>query len=154
MAIGLVVALTAGLGAAPAMAAQETAAVDHDIEEAIDAYNAHVDEVPTVIRNRFANERVAITLERDDGEDIQYTAVTNGDAEVTDVDEGIVDPTIKVTTDEATVREVAQSEDPGAAGVEAYESEDVQVEGVGVTNTVKVESVKLGYKIASTLGLL
>lgn len=154
LALALAVGLVAGLGAAPALAAQQPAAVDQDTEQVIEAYNENVDEVPTVIRNRFADERVAITLEREGAENLQYTAVTNADAEVTSVEEGVVDPTVKVTTDEETVREVANSEHPGDAGVEAYESEDVQVEGVGVTNTVKVESVKLGYNIASTLGLL
>jgi hypothetical protein len=94
-----------------------------------------------------------MTVEGSDGA-VTYTAVTDANAKVVEFEAGANDPTIRVTTDEATIRDIAEAEDTGAAAVDAYESDDVTVEGVGVTNTVTVETAKLGYEVGSALGLL
>jgi uncharacterized protein with LGFP repeats len=150
-AVVLAVVLLVGLVAAPAAVAAQSA--EGDAESVVQAYNDNIGDAPDVIANRFADERITMTVEGSDGE-ATYTAVTDGNAEVVSFEEGENDPTIRVTTDEETISEIAESEDTGAAAVEAYESEDVTVEGVGVTNTVTVETAKLGYEVGSALGLL
>lgn len=150
--VAVAVLLAVGLLGTPATAAVE--GTDQDIEDVVDAYNANVAEAPDVLTDRVADERVALTVERADEADIEYTVVTDETAEVVSIAEGHDDPTLRMTTNEATVDEIANAETPGEAAVDAYESDDIELEGVGLTNTVKVEATKLGYQIGSALGLL
>ena len=147
----LAVLLSVGMAAAPAAAEQTSEA---DAQEVVEFYNQNVDQLPDVVRDQFADERVTLTVERDGQSDEVYTAVTDEDGRVVSFEEGTHDPTMRVMTDEATIRDVARSENPRSAAMDAYRSERVDVEGVGVTNTVKVEATKIGYAIASKLGLL
>lgn len=154
LAIGLAVLLTVSLAGMPAAAAVQESDNDYDPEELASAYNENIDSVPDVIQNRAADERVELNVHTSEGETVTYTAVTDDDARITEIREGSHDPTIRVTTDEATIREVANAEDTATAASEAYESGDIRVEGVGTANTVKVEAVKIGHSIGSALGLL
>lgn len=154
LAIGMAVLLTVSLAGMPAAAAVQESENSHDAEDIATAYNENIDEVPDVIKNRAADERVELNVQTSDGETVTYTAVTDEDARITEIREGSHDPTIRVTTDEATIREIANAEDTGATASEAYDSGDVQIEGVGLSNSVKVEAVKIGHSIGSALGLL
>lgn len=150
LAVALAVLLSVGLAAGPVAAEQTSEA---DAKEVVEFYNQNIDEAPDVVRDRFADERVTLTVERDGQTDEVYTAVTDDDARIVSFEEGSHDPTMRVTTDEETVRNIAQSEDSAGAAVDAYQSDRIDVEGVGVTNTVKVEATEIGYAIASKLGL-
>jgi hypothetical protein len=152
LAITIAALLAIGLATAPAAVGAEPA--DADVDAVFELYNRNVGEAPDVVRDRFADERVALTIERTGEEDLVYTAVTDASARIESVEAGEHEPTLRVTTDEATVRDVAEADDTAAAAVEAYESGAVEVEGVGPTNTVKVEATKIGLDIASRLGLL
>lgn len=151
LAVALAVLLSVGLAAGPVAAAEQTS--EADAKEVVEFYNQNVDEAPDVVRDRFADERVTLTVERDGQTNEVYTAVTDDDARIVSFEEGSHDPTMRVTTDEETVRNIAQSEDSAGAAVDAYQSDRIAVEGVGVTNTVKVEATEIGYAIASKLGL-
>lgn len=152
VAVALAVLLTVGLAAGPVAAAGQ--ASQADTEDVVEVYNQNVDQAPDVIRDRFADERVVLTVERAGEEDEVYTAVTDEDARIVSLEEGADDPTMRVTTDEETMRDIAESEDTVGTAVDAYRSDRVEVEGVGVTNTVTVEATKIGYAVASKLGLL
>lgn len=154
LAIGMALLLTVSLAGMPAAAAVQESENSNDAEDVAAAYNENVDALPDVLQNRAADERIELNVQTSEGETMTYTAVTDEDARVTEISEGSNDPTIRVTTDEATIREIANAEDTGAAASEAYESGDIQVEGVGVTNTVTIEAVKIGHSIGSALGLL
>lgn len=152
ISIMLAALLVVGLAAAPAAVAADTS--QQDTDEVVDAYNQNVDEIPDFVKNRFADERVAVTIERDDAEPIEHTAVTDKSAHIVELEDGIADPTIRIITDEQTLREISNAENPVEAGTEAYKSEDVTVEGVGVTNTVVIETAKFVHRLGSSLGLL
>jgi putative NIF3 family GTP cyclohydrolase 1 type 2 len=154
LAIGLAVLLTVSLAGMPAAAAVQESDNSTDAEDVAAAYNENVDDLPDVIKNRATNERVELTIETSDGETVTYTAITDDEARVTELREGSHDPTLRVSTDEETIREVANADNTGAAASEAYESGDIQIEGVGVVNSVTVEVVKVGHSIGSSLGLL
>ncbi|MEF8806486.1 hypothetical protein [Natronomonas sp.] len=154
LAIGLAVLLTVSLAGMPAAAAVQESDNSTDAEDVAAAYNENVDDLPDVIKNRATNERVELTIETSDGETVTYTAITDDEARVTELREGSHDPTLRVSTDEETIREVANADNTSAAASEAYESGDIQIEGVGVVNSVTVEVVKVGHSIGSSLGLL
>lgn len=149
----LLVLLSVGFAAIPATADQAPG-TQHDVETVVETYNQNIDQVPDVIANRFSNERVAVTIERAERPAVTYTAVTDDQARVVEFSEGANDPTIRVETDAETIREIANTKpsDRREAALEAYNSDAVQVEGVGLTNTVKVETVEIGYSIANALG--
>lgn len=150
-AVALAALLAVGLVVTPVAAVEPT---EDDAREAVQLYNERVDEVPDAIRDRFADERVVVRVEREGQEDVVYTAVTDEDARVVTYREGEHDPTLRVSTDEETVREVAGAENPRATAVNAYESDAVDVEGVGVKNSLLVKLTEIGYRIGSALGLL
>ncbi len=139
------------LGFTAAPVAGIAASSSNDAATIVEEYNAQVDSAPDVITDRFANERVALIIEGEEDDDV-YTAITDEDAHIESLDEGEHDPTIRVITDEETLNDIAEADDPSAEAVDAYHSDDVTVEGIGVTNTVKVEATKAGYAIASSLG--
>jgi len=156
--VALAALLAVGVLATP-VAADGGAAVDEAIEdgdaaEAVETYNDNVDRVPEFVRDRLAGERVVVTVERSDAEDAVYTVVTDESARVESYRTGAHDPTVRVTTDEATVREVAAADDPESAALEAYRSDAVTVEGVGAVNAIEVETAKLGYDLGASLDLL
>jgi hypothetical protein len=150
-AVAFAALLAVGLVATPAAAAVEPTA--DDAEEAVELYNENVDEVPDFIRDRFADERVVVRVERTGEADVVYTAETDEDARVVAFEEGEHDPTLRVVTDEKTIREVADAENPRVAAMNAYESDDVSVEGVGFTDSLRVALAEIGHEIASALGL-
>ncbi|MFQ3319160.1 MAG: hypothetical protein ACI8UR_000552 [Natronomonas sp.] len=152
VSIILAVLMTVGLAAAAVPATAQTA--DQDAETVAETYNDNIDQVPDVIKNRFADERVEISVEASDGTAQTYTAVTDEQARIQELKEGSDDPTIHVSTDEETINEVANADDPKAAGLEAYNSDEVTVEGVGFTNKVKVGAAKVSYRVGSALGIL
>jgi hypothetical protein len=154
LALGIAVLLTVSLAGLPAAAAVQESQNSSDAGGVAAAYNENVDSLPGVIKNRAANERVALNIETSNGGTATYTAITDGDARVTEFREGTHDPTLRVSTDEATIREIANAENTGAAAAEAYESGDIRIEGVGAVNTVMVEAVKVAHSVGSALGLL
>ncbi|WP_336136083.1 hypothetical protein [Natronomonas amylolytica] len=154
LAIGLAVLLTVSLAGMPAAAAVQERDDSHSAENVAATYNENVGDLPDVIKNRATNERVELTIETADGEAVTYTAITDDEARVTELREGSHDPTLRVSTDEATIREISNADNTGAAAAEAYDSGDIRIEGVGMVNSVTVEAVKVGHSIGSALGLL
>lgn len=63
------------------------------------------------------------------------------------------DPTIRVLTSENTIDEILASDDPGSAFNEAYNNDEIRIEGVGVVNSVKIGVTKAGFRVGSSLGL-
>lgn len=157
IAVALVALLAVGLAVGPAAAAGQSTDADQssdvNLESVVDVYNHQVGDVPDVIRDRFADERVEVVIEQPDGAEETYTAVTDDSARVVSLESGTTDPTLRVTTDRGTVENIAQSNDTVGTAVDAYGSDRVDVEGVGIANAVTVEATKVGYAVASRLGL-
>lgn len=148
---GLVVASLAG-----PVAAQDGG--DERLVENLDAlaatYNENLDAVPDVFVGQLANERVNIRVDTDDGEQWYY-AETGDDARVEDLERGQGDDaTVRVTTDAATLDAIRSADDPAAAALDAYDSGDVRISGVGVVDSVKVEVVKAAVSVGRFLGLV
>lgn len=150
----LAVAVAAvALVALPGMAAADctTGTVEEsDVTAFVDAYNANTDRLPGFLADRLADERVEVTVT---GTDLVYTAVTDGSATVTSVEAGSVDPTLRVTTSEATLCEAATSSDAASSLLAAYENGEIEVSGVGTMTGTVVEIGEFAYGVGKTLGL-
>lgn len=160
--MALALLLTVGLTAAPAAAVGQSSEADVEVdadaevdaEAVVAAYNAHVEEAPDVLEDRFADERVTLIVERSGQPDVAYTAVTDGEARVTSLEEGVDDPTVRVSTDEATLEEIANADDEVDTARDAYHADRIDVEGVGITNSLAVGATEIGYAVATKLGVL
>lgn len=136
-------------------------------DEVVAAYNDLLDRVPELIREEFADrpaereralaayelgrdfladQRIEIHVSMDEGEDVTHTVVTDGDARIVAHEAGTSDeePTMRVSTDEETLRKIASADDPTAAALEAFERGDIDVEGVGIENAIRVGARERG----------
>lgn len=128
-----------------------------------DRYNDVAEHAPSLIDERFADapiqravalatyERasdaladqvVELRVTTDDGETVVYTVTTDEDARIVSYDDGATDDeTLRVATDEATLRAVAAADDPATAALDAVERGDISVEATderGDSTTVGV----------------
>lgn len=155
LVVGIVVAATLGTGA---VAAQEDQRSDDRLVENLDAlantYNQNLEQVPGVFRDQLANERVEVVVESDDGAN-HYAAKTGDGARVTAIERGEAEnPTVRVTTDTETLEEIRTADDPASTAVDAYDSGEIKISGVGVVNAVKVTVVEAAVSVGRTLGLI
>lgn len=155
-AVVLAVFLVCSLFAGVAPAASHGGA---DMDELVSQYNANVDEAPGLITNRLAGERVELrfgsgdSMASSDSGSAHHFDI-DSDGTVTDHSEGAPeDPTIRVLTSENTIDEILASDDPGSAFNEAYNNDEIRIEGVGVVNSVKIGVTKAGFRVGSSLGL-
>lgn len=131
-----------------------------EIDHLVDEYNANVDEAPSILTNRLAGEQVELrvgsgaeTATADTG--TAYRLAVGGDGRITASDTGDhPDATVRVLTSERTMNRMLHSDDPNAAFGSAYDAGEIEIEGVGVVNTAKVELAKGGVWVGRTLGLL
>lgn len=122
-----------------------------DIQTIADAYNENADQLPGFIAGQFANQRVELRISGDT--DIIYTIAFDDASRATSITEGAANPTLRVTVASTTLCDAAQSNNPAVALVTAYQNGDVDIEGVGTANSVKVTLVKTAISIGQFFGL-
>jgi hypothetical protein len=130
-----------------------------DMDQLVSQYNANVDEAPGLVTNRLAGERVELRV--GSGDDVAtassgsaYHFELADDGRISDHGEGPADdPTVRVLTSDNTLDDILTSDEPGAEFRSAYNDGEIDIEGVGITNTVKVEATKFAVWAGSTLGL-
>lgn len=152
LAVLLVVSLFAGVAVTDSHGEAE-------MDQLVSQYNANVDEAPGLVTNRLAGERVELRVGSGDetataNSGSAYHFVLADDGRISDYGAGPAeDPTVRVLTSDDTLDDILTSDQPGAAFRTAYNDGEVEIEGVGITNTVKVEATKFAVWAGSTLGL-
>lgn len=162
--LGTVLAVVVVLSVAPGSALAQDAD-DVDLDRFVEAYNANVDEAPGIVRGQLAGGEVELHIGdgstiagADTGTAYRFTIAEDGT--VTDYGEGeAADPDYRVRTSEEVFLDILGSggSDPAAAAAafdRHYDAGRIEIEGVGVANSVKVEAVKLAVWVGRTLGLL
>ncbi|GGN14215.1 hypothetical protein [Halarchaeum nitratireducens] len=79
--------------------------------------------------------------------------MTNGSAHVAEIENGSVDPTLRVTTTAPVLCNATASEDPAGSMLDAYDRGDVDIEGVGIVRGAGVTVAKAAYGVGSALGV-
>jgi hypothetical protein len=156
LAVLLAVLVVLSVVPGPALA-QEIEGVDMD--RLVDVYNANVDQAPSIARGQLAGQRVELRIGEgstvagaDTGTAYHFTTAENGT--VTDYGEGEpADPTVRVRTSEDAFFAILESEDPAGEFDRQYDAGNVEVNGIGLSNAVKVELVKFAAWVGKTLGL-
>lgn len=121
-----------------------------DVQNIVDAYNQNADQIPGFIAGQISGERVELKITGANA--FTYTVVFDNNARAQSVTEGSNDPTLRVTANSATLCEAAQSDNPAAALGDAYQNGDIDIEGVGTANSVKVTVMKTAVSIAKFFG--
>jgi hypothetical protein len=148
----LITSLFAGIGVADSHG-------EVDLDRLVSQYNANVEEAPGLITNRLAGERVELRV--GSGDDVAsansgtvYHFELADDGRISDYGEGAADEsTVRLLTSETTLNEILTNDQPGTTFRAAYNDGTVDIEGVGITNAVKVEATKFAVWAGSSLGL-
>lgn len=93
-------------------------------------------------KDRLADQVVELRVTTDDGDTVVYTVTTDDAARIVSYDdEATDDETMRVVTDETTLRELATADDPVTAAVDAYERGDITVDATGGVDATLVRGL-------------
>ena len=119
----------------------------------VDEYNKNVGAIPEFASGIVKDETIHGIVNEDDTRN--FTLVTGSDKRLNEFRAGAPDGTpVVVVTDCQTLTAIIDAEDPVDLFVQAYENGEVKVRGTGFFQSLIVEAIKVGVKIASTLGML
>lgn len=114
--------------------------VFEDLDGLVEAYNENVDEFPGPAKMVIANERFGVKVRTDEGHLAKYSFHTDSKARITEYHRGRLPakPTMMVSTNEATIRDVRSADSPVSAAREAYRRDDISLRGIGLVNRIEV----------------
>lgn len=102
----------------------------------ISVYNQHTEMIPGFVKPLVGNEKILVVIEKNNNDTLLIKAVTEN-AEITRFDkienESQVNPTVKVTTNEKTVRNLIYSDNPVETFKQLRDEGELDIEPVGVT---------------------
>ncbi|MBA2869118.1 hypothetical protein HNP92_001082 [Methanococcus maripaludis] len=105
------------------------------------AHSEDLDKIPFAT-NIAKNERINLNVETGEGNLRAYITVENGI--ITNFEKGSLEnATMNMYTDESTVREILDSDDPVSAAQSALKADKIRMEGVGIVNSIKVSVVNV-----------
>lgn len=104
-----------------------------------DAYNERVESIDMGVLGGYLNgERVNLHVKRTDGGTEVVSLRTDGDMRIRDLSAGRhSDASLRMEVDEATAREILDSDTPGAAANRAFLRGEIEVDGLGPFNAIK-----------------
>ena len=103
----------------------------NELEEQMLLYNSRLDDVPWVVKRIAGDDVILLDITTSDGEELYIQAITNNGEilyfeRVSSPDE--VDPSVTVTTDEETAREIIDSTQPFNEFKDALNRDEISVE--------------------------
>ncbi|MBA2840717.1 hypothetical protein HNP87_001249 [Methanococcus maripaludis] len=105
------------------------------------AHSEDLDKIPFAT-NIAKNERINLNVETGEGNLQAYITVENGI--ITNFEKGSLEnATMNMYTDESTVREILDSDDPVSSAQSALKADKIRMEGVGIVNSLKVSVVNV-----------
>ena len=119
-------------------------------------YNAFISSNPDVpfVKSIFGEQVIHIIITKTDG-DIELEVVTDADAYITEIKSGAPeDPTLLLTSNENTVDNILNSDDPASEAMNALNNGDIDYKGVGFKNSIVVGITKAAQFFANLLGLI
>ena len=110
------------------------------LEEYVDLHNNNLEAIPGIIKRIFANERVIFNIYNDFGDEV-IGVVTSSDLEILKyVNENLEDPTMLIFIEGSLIDSLLANPSAGAV-IEALN--EIEIEGVGFFNKVKVFFIKI-----------
>ncbi|MBA2853164.1 hypothetical protein HNP89_001121 [Methanococcus maripaludis] len=104
-------------------------------------HSEDLDKIPFAT-NIAKNERINLNVETGEGNLRAYITVENGI--ITNFEKGrLENATMNMYTDESTVREILDSDDPVSVAQSALKADKIRIEGLGIVNSIKVSVVNV-----------
>ena len=123
----LVLAIFAGL-APSAVGTNGGSDLFDELQPLVDVYNDHVGDIP-LMTSLIGEERINGEISLNDGSVLSLAITTDNDAKITSFEQGeISDPTMRVSTDENTIRSIMNSSDPVSAFLDALNAGTITYE--------------------------
>lgn len=119
-------------------------------------YNAFISSNPDVpfVKSIFGEQVIHILITKTNG-DIEFSVVTDEDAYITEIkSDAPENPTLLVTSNEETVNNILNSDDPASEAMNALNNGDIDYKGVGIKNKIVVGVTKIAQFFANLLGLI
>ena len=119
-------------------------------------YNAFISSNPDVpfVKSIFGEQVIHILITKTNG-DIEFSVVTDEDAYITEIKSGAPEsPTLLVTSNEETINNILNSDDPASEAMNALNNGDIDYKGVGIKNMIVVGVTKVTQFFANLLGLI
>jgi len=123
-------------------------------ELSVDAelYNEHFDEVPMLFKRLVGSQEIALRIKKDDGDMLYATAIMRGGMvgefysyETPNDPNSKFGPSMTVETDEQTVRQILDSEDPFKKAVQSMDEGTLVVEVEGFFRKTVLWTIKQLY---------
>ncbi|WP_406657443.1 hypothetical protein V7O62_02505 [Methanolobus sp. ZRKC2] len=118
------------------------------LNEGVAMYNENLSIVPQLILTAGGNDVILIDIEMEDGSNLIIEAATNNGqiTEFTEVSSASeVDPTVEITTDEATAWAVLESDNPLRTFVESVDQGNSDVEVTGFIKNAALRALLMLY---------
>lgn len=102
-----------------------------DLEEQAVRYNARIDDVPQILKRIAGDDVILLNVTTNESEELYIQAITNNGEilyfeRVSSPDD--VDPSVTITTDEETARQIIDSSDPFTEFTDALNRDEVSIE--------------------------
>jgi hypothetical protein len=99
-----------------------------ELQPLVDVYNNNVGDIP-FMTSLIGEERINGEITLNDGSVLSLAITTDNDAKITSFEQGeISDPTMRVSTDENTIRSIMSSSDPVSAFLDALDAGTITYE--------------------------
>ncbi|WP_445476196.1 hypothetical protein ACT9XH_05655 [Methanococcoides methylutens] len=130
-----------------------------DLDLAVNDYNLNVDSVPASVRYVIGDEEMLLLIDMNDTSKLAIKAVTNVDMEVTTFEEVNAadpgfEPALTITTNEAVVRELLESDDVVTDFNDAYYSDEIKIVAASTMDKIIISVGGAFLKLLSTAGLV
>jgi len=129
-----------------------------ELDFVVDEYNTNADSAPAPLKTLFGNENILAAIDMGDGSTLALKIVTEDmfvtEFSVTDLDGSDFNHSLMIYTDEGTVSQLLDSEDPLSVFLDAYDTGAIDVEAVGFVDKVTLSVGNIMIKLSQILGFI
>lgn len=114
-----------------------------EFDAVLDTHNDQIEKMRVrEARPILKNEKVNLYVTDSDGQTATFSFRFDDQLQIHDFKQGERDDaTVEMTTDRATITEIADAERPGIAFLDAWKNNEIKVNGIGYTNSAKYFAV-------------
>ncbi|AKB84619.1 hypothetical protein [Methanococcoides methylutens] len=129
-----------------------------ELDLVVDEYNMNADSAPAPLKTLFGNENILAAIDMGDGSTLALKIVTEDmfvtEFSVADPDGSDFNPSLMIYTDEGTVSQLLDSEDPLSVFLDAYDTGAIDVEAAGFVDKVTLSVGNIMIKLSQILGFI
>lgn len=115
----------------------------------VEQYNANLEDVPNFVKTIFGNEKMDVTIEKENREVIKLSVETRKGRIVKITEDRFNDYTLEVTIKEKTVNKIISSEDQIASLKKAIDAGEIRYKALSFGTTVKTGISRIFLSIFS-----